>query len=503
MLAGTGLRSWSASAAAARQRLPIQLRSSTRQLSTFTASRNVNIRFRPGVGNAPASSRYSLRNATPRHPSSLTFARFNSTAPAAAAAVTQTGAPVVPEDLAAANASQPVDSMFPSEFDSVVVDLSKIPEKIGYLKELGLDYGWGPTTMAQEFLEAIHIYSGLPWVASAVVAAVIVRVVLLKFVIGAADAGARLKEARPKLDAMRQRMFQANSQGDKMGVMQTKQEMSVLKSEYGIKTWKTFLPMLNIPISYGFFRIMGGMAALPVPSLENESFLWITDLTLADPFFLLPIATGLMIHYTVKRGGEAGTAQIKGAFGTLMLYVLPGISMVFTSFLPSFQQCYFFSTAVLSLIQAYFISHPAVRHSLKIYSPPPKPVTTGGPFPTGPLRVIDAIQNPNALINQANHATNAIQPGGQKVSIIDRTLTKIQTKRKDFFKDMQESVDKMQGKGGPELNKDGTPKAPPRLSEKERDDARAYEMRRREEIELERQMRNDRNRANARKPRRR
>lgn len=68
----------------------------------------------------------------------------------------------------------------------------------------------------------------------------------------------------------------------------------------GVKLWKMAVPMIQIPLGYGTFRLMRGMAALPVPGLEDGGFLWIKDLTLADPLFLLPILTSGAFYYTFK-----------------------------------------------------------------------------------------------------------------------------------------------------------------------------------------------------------
>lgn len=45
-----------------------------------------------------------------------------------------------------------------SSLNEITKDASPIPEQIGYLKDLGLDYGWGPTSFVQWLIENIHVY---------------------------------------------------------------------------------------------------------------------------------------------------------------------------------------------------------------------------------------------------------------------------------------------------------------------------------------------------------
>lgn len=80
------------------------------------------------------------------------------------------------------------------------------------------------------------------------------------------------------------------------------QEMKAIYSVAGIKIWRNFLPFLSIPMGYGFFRLTRNMAALPIPGLDEGGALWFTDLTLSDPFFLLPMATGVATFYMFKVG---------------------------------------------------------------------------------------------------------------------------------------------------------------------------------------------------------
>lgn len=49
------------------------------------------------------------------------------------------------------------------------------------------------------------------------------------------------------------------------------------------------------PIFISFFIALRKMAYLPVPSLQTGGTLWFPDLTLADPFYILPlVVTGTM-----------------------------------------------------------------------------------------------------------------------------------------------------------------------------------------------------------------
>lgn len=244
------------------------------------------------------SSLNSFRRPVIRSLPRLASARFNSTAAATAGVGASNADTTATSITPGGTAGTP-----PAPFSDIPdLDISQIPEKVGYLKELGLDYGWGPSSVIQFVLENIHIYTGIPWWASVVATAVVLRVALFHPTLQASDTTAKLHDVKPLLDPVRQRMVELIRQNDQVGATKEKQKMSMISKQHGVQSWKAFMPMLQIPLGFGCFRVMRGMSALPVPALENEQLLWLTDLTIRDPTFLLPMATGAMMYYTLKVG---------------------------------------------------------------------------------------------------------------------------------------------------------------------------------------------------------
>ena len=83
-------------------------------------------------------------------------------------------------------------------------------------------------------------------------------------------------------------------------MMVARQEKLRMERQIGFKQWKVFVPMLQLPIAIGVFRLFRDMSALPVPSMETGGVLWFTDLTVSDPYFFLPIVGGLIFYRVLK-----------------------------------------------------------------------------------------------------------------------------------------------------------------------------------------------------------
>jgi YidC/Oxa1 family membrane protein insertase len=194
------------------------------------------------------------------------------------------------------------DAIPPPESLDPADALSSIPERIGYLKEVcGIDFGWGSSTLMEWILEHIHIYGGFTWATSIVILAAMTRAILFYPMVQASDMSAKVRSAKPFMDPVREKMKAAYAVRDNAKMAEAKAELKELNKEYGVRMRKLFLPVLiQIPLQFGGFRTLRNMAELPVPALETENWLWAQDLTLSDPFCILPFVNAFITYLTIK-----------------------------------------------------------------------------------------------------------------------------------------------------------------------------------------------------------
>ncbi|KAK3328159.1 60Kd inner membrane protein-domain-containing protein [Cercophora scortea] len=298
-----------------------------------------------------------------QHLFSARQARYASTQPTAAAAASpaaapspSAGAPDVSADLASS-----------TDFSSLVnltgSDLLNMPEQIGFLKALGLDYGWGPTAMMEYALEHIYIYTGLPWWASITVLAVGLRIAIFKPSLDATVQSQKLQDLRknPRYEAATQAVKEAAMKSkDPLAMQAARTELRNMNRAAGFKMWKTLIPMINVPIGYGMFRLMKGMAALPVPSLETGGFLWFPDLTVADPYFVLPIVTAVWVALGFKQSIPYMAPAQQKTMKIMGVVMLP-LSLLFTAYIPAGAQLYFLIAGVGHTLQLMLFYAPWFR----------------------------------------------------------------------------------------------------------------------------------------------
>lgn len=193
-------------------------------------------------------------------------------------------------------------SEFPTDFsdfpDLDASSLMDIPEKVGYLSNLGLDFGIGPASLLKFVLEHLHFTAGLPWWAAIVGMGVIVRGAMVYPALIGQQESLKSREMRedPLYKDTQAKFMLAMTRGaQSTEMLELRMQMKLLQENAGVKTWKLFLPMLiQLPVIFGGMRLMRTMAALPVPGLDSAGVLWFTDLTVPDPLYILPLLSAVL-----------------------------------------------------------------------------------------------------------------------------------------------------------------------------------------------------------------
>jgi YidC/Oxa1 family membrane protein insertase len=116
--------------------------------------------------------------------------------------------------------------------------------------------------------------------------------------------------------------------------------------------------------------------------LYQVPFLYLPDLTQADPYYILPAVLGISMFVQQKMTPTtADAAQAK-----VMLYGMPILFTVFMLFLPSGLNLYIFTNTLLSIAQQQlynkFVPVP-VLHAAKGTAPSAKPAAADEPAADG------------------------------------------------------------------------------------------------------------------------
>lgn len=193
--------------------------------------------------------------------------------------------------------SEPVKDVVPKP----EIDPTQLIEHAGQLKELGLDYGWGITTMFEKLIETMYLQTGWGWAGSIVATTVVVRSGMFVFQAMSSDKMAALAALSPVTKPLQEKMSAAMAAGDKQKAdLYKMQQAAIMKPHIGGMASMAGFTVVQAVVGFCAFRFLRAMGEMPVPGMAHDGFLWFSDLTARDPYFILPATTTFIMYKVFK-----------------------------------------------------------------------------------------------------------------------------------------------------------------------------------------------------------
>jgi len=207
--------------------------------------------------------------------------------------------------------------------------------------EDAIDWGWFgglSSFLGKLMLRLLHWFYGLTgiWGVSILLLTVVIKAVTLPLTLKQMNSMKRMKEIQPEIESIK----------TKYGDDKTRQaqEMQALFARSGVNPLAGCLPMVfQLPIWIALYAMLATAV-----ELFRVPFLWLPDLTVQDPYYILPLGIGaLMFLQTRIQPTPTGDNQQ----AKLMMWLMPIIFTVMMLFLPSGLGVYIFANILLSLVQ--------------------------------------------------------------------------------------------------------------------------------------------------------
>ena len=116
----------------------------------------------------------------------------------------------------------------------------------------------------------------------------------------------KLSQLSPEMTSIRADLNSAYQSGKKEEVMRANEMMSELKRKHGIRTSMQFFQLTQMPQLLMFFWTIQDITydIVNYPGMQTDGFLWFTNLSEPDPYFILPVVmaatTFLSIHVPTR-----------------------------------------------------------------------------------------------------------------------------------------------------------------------------------------------------------
>ena len=237
-------------------------------------------------------------------PTVPTTSLFNGTSPpnpsTASNEVVRDPASVVSEETATLVTA---DTETLAEAPSGIIPTSEITEipplQYGDFGELGL-VSWTPAGFIRWTFELVQVSTGMPWFYTLVATTLLYRIVLLPFGIKALRNSARLLPMTPRLLAMKQEMDAVRGTKDPLAMQRVALKQKKIYEDAGVELGPMMLnPFVQLPVTLGLFFAVRKMCTLPVEQLKQSGLAILPDLTVPDPYFILPILATALINIQI------------------------------------------------------------------------------------------------------------------------------------------------------------------------------------------------------------
>lgn len=220
------------------------------------------------------------------------------------------------------------------------------------LASLGLG-GYWPIGLLQSGLELIHVTTGLPWWGTIAVSTAIIRTLITPAVVLGQRNSANMANSMPGMQEINDRVAEAKQMGDNYALTQAQQELSIYMKRNGCNPLKSMYVIgISAPVFMSFFFGIRGMVNAPVEALKSGGLLWFPDLTVSDPFFVLPAVTCATLWLTIKLNSDGSVTQVENSgMVSLLMKTFPLIMFPFMMKFPAAIGVYWASSNLWSLIQ--------------------------------------------------------------------------------------------------------------------------------------------------------
>ena len=197
------------------------------------------------------------------------------------------------------------------------------------------------TNLLGSGLEFFHSY-GAPWWLSIAILTVVVRSILFPLTVRQVKSMRAMQDLKPEMDKIRAK-YKDNRQ-------QQQEEIMKLYQERKVNPFGSCLPLLiQMPIFITMFYVIQGFGATH-ESFASGGVLWFQDLSLKDPYYLLPVLSAV----TMLAASEITSKHID-AQQRWMMRILPVVFTVFLLNFPAGLFMYWITSNLVTLVQNYFI----------------------------------------------------------------------------------------------------------------------------------------------------
>lgn len=202
------------------------------------------------------------------------------------------------------------------------------------------ELGYYPVDIAMYAIENLHMYADIPYWQAIVAFTVGIRVILLPIALKGVQNGNRMAHLKPDMEKVQNAMKASEGMSDPKMQARYQMEMKELFKKHNVNPFRALaLPFMQMPIFISLFMALRQMQDY-FPGYCEGGTLWFTDLSVADPTYVLPVLNAVSFLLMVEVGADGMDQANKGMFKNIMR-ALAFMMVPLTASMPQVLHCTF------------------------------------------------------------------------------------------------------------------------------------------------------------------
>jgi len=166
---------------------------------------------------------------------------------------------------------------------------------------------WSPPSYIIHGLDLLHTTTGLPWWATLACSGVMFRCAMLPLNIQTQKVRLKFLSVAPEFNKNVDATRTAVQTKDAVKLKVLQSEKKYLISKHGVSQLSMFKPMMGVVACTSMMFIsITSLTNMPYAPLMTTDFLWLTNLTVSDPYHAMAAFNGMLIAAVMRSGLEAG-----------------------------------------------------------------------------------------------------------------------------------------------------------------------------------------------------
>lgn len=212
----------------------------------------------------------------------------------------------------------------PSEAVGGTIDMDAVSAAISPMSELS----YYPNHLVIKGIEYLHVTMDMPYWTCIVMLSFTLRICMTPLGIKTVQNGARMACLKPEMEKLTSSM--KTQDGDAASKTRYQAQLKALFKQHDVNPLRAVaMPLIQLPLFISFFSALRQLGDY-CPDVNSGGLLWFTDLSVPDPYYILPVVNAMSFMAMIelgsdgmKMGNQANSETVKWAMRGLGLAMMP------------------------------------------------------------------------------------------------------------------------------------------------------------------------------------